>query len=90
MSSVDVPEAIVPGTYHSHVIDYAYSPKRWWNVVVFNVDDGSIFPDAEGRCPARKGCLTSLAAIRAAQKTGKVEADVPSNVWFLFSVRPVA
>ncbi len=89
MSSVDVPEAILPGSFHSHVIEYTYSPKRWWNVVAFNVLDGSIYPDAEGNCPARKGCLTSLRAIRAAQKTGKVETDVPSNIWFLFSVRPV-
>ena len=90
MSSVDVPAAILLGVYHSHVVDYTYSEKRWWNVVVFNVDDASIYPDAQGRCPANKGCLTSLAAIRAGQKAGKVQREFPSNLWFLFSVRPVA
>jgi hypothetical protein len=89
-SSVDVPEGILLGAYHSHVIEYTSSPKRWWNIVAFNVDDASIFPDAQGHCPAKKGCLTSVEAIRAGQKAGKVEADIPSNLWFLFSVRPVA
>ena len=89
-SSADVPEAVLLGSYHSHLLEYTYSERRWWNVVAIEVYDASIFPDAEGRCPAGKGCLTSLAAVRAARKAGKVSVDVPSNIWFLFSVRPVA
>jgi hypothetical protein len=91
-SGVDVPTppaADVSVGNHSHVVDVRSSPARWWVATVVVVTDPSIWPDADGRCTG-SGCLTSVAAIRAAQRAGRARADIPTNVWFLFSVRPVA
>jgi hypothetical protein len=55
------------------------------------VNDRSIWPDRDGGCPAvPPACLTSLAAIRAAQRKGQVGPDIPTNAYFFFSVHPEA
>lgn len=55
------------------------------------VNDRSIWPDRDGGCPAGPpACLTSLAAIRAAQRKGQVGPDIPTNAYFFFSVHPEA
>lgn len=87
--SGDLPAGDLTVGGHSHIVDYTSSPARWWVATVVFVHDASIWPDFTGRCPAGRGCLTSVTAIRAAQRAGKAEADVPTNVWFDFSVRPV-
>jgi len=53
------------------------------------VYDRSIWPNRDGNCPAGPShCVTSIAALRAAQKTGQASVDVPSNVYFYFAVHP--
>lgn len=81
----------VPGTQHSHIIEGTSHPAGWWNAVGTTVQDRSIWPDNNGNCPAGPpACLTSLAALRAAQANGQVSPDIPSNLYFFFSVAPVA
>jgi len=80
----------VPGTQHSHIIEGTSHPAGWWNAVGTTVQDRSIWPDNNGNCPAGPpACLTSLTALRAAQAKGQVSPDIPSNLYFFFSVAPV-
>lgn len=85
----DVVEGDIVVGNHSHIVDVTSSPVRWWLIVVAFVHDRSIWPNFRGQCPAGRGCLTSVAALRAAQRSGGAEPDVPTNAWFDFSVRPV-
>jgi hypothetical protein len=79
------------GPQHSHVIEGTSHPAGWWNAVAVTITDRSIFPDNNGNCPAGPpACVTSLAALRAAQANGQASPDIPSNLYFFFSVSPVA
>jgi len=87
---------------HSHIIEGDSHPLQWWNVVAVGVNDPSIWPDNDGNCPAGPPrCVTSLAALRTAQKSAFTPAsttvstatvaatpDIPSNIYFYFSVLP--
>jgi hypothetical protein len=77
---------------HSHIIDGdQFTNPIWWQTIAVRVTDRNIWPDFDGRCPAniRGGppCLTSLAALRAAQARGQASPDTPSNVWLFFDSR---
>jgi hypothetical protein len=79
-----------PMAQHSHVIEGTNHPAGWWNVVGVTIKDRSIWPDNNGNCPAgRPACVTSLAALRAAQTRGQASPDIPSNLYFFYSVAPV-
>lgn len=81
----------LPLPQHSHIVEGTSSPLVWWQAVGTFVFDRSIFPDLNGHCPAGPPkCLTSLKALRDAQKKGLVTPDVPSNIFFYFSVQPEA
>jgi len=74
---------------HSHLVPEASSPAAWWNQRGVAIYDRSIWPDADGNCPAGPPrCVTSVAALRAAQQTGQASIDVPSNVYFYLTVHP--
>jgi hypothetical protein len=76
---------------HSHIIEGTSHPAGWWNAVVATVSDRSIWPDNNGHCPAGPpACLTSLTALRAAQAKGQASRSYPTNLYFFFSVAPVA
>jgi len=79
----------VPLPQHSHLAPVTSSPPAWWNQRGVAIYDRAIWPDRDGNCPAgRPRCVTSVAALRAAQKTGQASIDVPSNVYFYFSIHP--
>lgn len=79
------------GPQHSHVIEGTSHPAGWWNAVAVTITDRSIFPDNNGNCPAGPpACVTSLAALRTAQANRQASPDIPSNLYFFFSVSPVA
>jgi hypothetical protein len=81
----------IPLPQHSHVIAGTSSSLVWWQAVGVFIFDRSIFPDLNGNCPAgRSKCATSLTTLRAAQRRGAASPDVPSNLFFYFSVQPVA
>ena len=45
--------------------------------------------DTDGNCPAGPPrCVTSVAALRAAQEAGQASIDVPSNLYFYLTVHP--
>jgi hypothetical protein len=74
---------------HSHVLPETSAPPAWWVTRVVEVYDRSVWPDRDGNCPAAPPrCVTSIAALRAAQKTGQASIDVPSNLYFYLSVHP--
>jgi len=86
---------------HSHIIEGTSHPLQWWHVVAVGVYDRGLWPDNDGHCPAGPPhCLTSLAALRAAQQepltsstsvstgTMRATATIPSNIYFYFSVLP--
>lgn len=74
---------------HSHLAPETSSPAGWWNMRGLSVYDRAVWPDRDGNCPAgRAACITSVAALRAAQKTGQASFDAPSNVYFYLSVHP--
>jgi hypothetical protein len=74
---------------HSHLLPEASAAPGWWNIRGVAVYDRSIWPDRDGNCPAAPPhCVTSINALRAAQKTGQASIDVPSNLYFYLSVHP--
>lgn len=75
-------ELYVPLVEHSHVLPNKtinQSPE-WWQVIVVLVEKPKAWPNARGT----KG-ITSVAALRAAQKAKEASADVPSNFFLFFS-----
>lgn len=83
----------IPLPNHSHIIDGDSFNSIWWLTIAVRVFDRSIWPDVNGRCPANPQggapCLTSLAALRAAQSKGQAGPDVKSNVWLFFDSNTV-
>jgi hypothetical protein len=76
---------------HSHLFPETSAPAGWWNIRGVAIYDRSIWPDHDGNCPAGPPrCVTSIAALRAAQRTGQASIDVPSNVYFYLSIHPLA
>jgi hypothetical protein len=74
---------------HSHLLPETSSRASWWNLRGVSVYDGAIWPDQDGNCPAGPShCLTSVAALRTAQKTGQASFDYPSNLFFYVTVHP--
>lgn len=74
---------------HSHLLPETSAAPGWWNIRGVFVFDRSIWPDRDGNCPAGPPrCVTSIAALRAAQKTGQASIDQPSNLYWYFSVHP--
>ncbi len=54
-----------------------------------SIFERAIWPDADGNCPAGPPrCVTSVAALRAAQEAGHASIDVPSNLYFYVTVHP--
>ena len=79
----------IPLPQHSHLVPEPSSPAGWWNLRGVSILDRAIWPDADGNCPAGPPrCVTSLAALRAAQETGQASIDVPSNLYFYLTVHP--
>ena len=85
----------IPLPNHSHIVRngaVSINPV-WWQVVSVRVNDETIWPDFDGRCPAnpRGGppCLTSLDALREAQRTGRAGPDIETNVWLFFDSKEV-
>jgi len=83
------PDPIVGMPQHSHLLTEASSPPAWWNIRGVEIYDRSIWPDRDGNCPAGPSrCVTSVTALRAAQKTGQASADFPSNIYWYMAVHP--
>jgi hypothetical protein len=75
--------------HHSHLLPEPSAAPGWWNIRGVAVYDRSIWPDRDGNCPAGPPrCVTSIAALGAAQKTGQASVDVPSNLYFYLAVHP--
>lgn len=65
------------------------APAGWWNLRGVSILDRTIWPGADGNCPAGPPrCVTSVAALRAAQEAGQASIDVPSNLYFYLTVHP--
>jgi hypothetical protein len=74
---------------HSHLLPETSAAPGWWNLRGLSIFDRSIWPDRDGNCPAGPPrCVTSIAALRAAQKTGQASIDQPSNLYWYLSVHP--
>ncbi|MDQ3994979.1 MAG: hypothetical protein M3265_09300 [Actinomycetota bacterium] len=90
LAGVSAPGPHIPLPNHSHIVrDSAVSINPvWWQVISVRVDDETIWPDFDGRCPANprggEPCLTDLEALRQAQRSGRAGPDVPTNVWLFF------
>ena len=79
----------VPLPQHSHLLPATSAPAGWWNLRGVSILERAIWPDADGNCAAgRPHCVTSIAALRAAQRAGKASIDVPSNLYFYLTVHP--
>lgn len=91
--SLGLPAGDIVLPNHSHIIRGKNFNPIWWQTIAVRVFDRSIWPDVNGRCPANpegeEPCLTSVDALRAAQRTGQAGPDVPSNVWLFFDSREV-
>lgn len=94
----------VPLPAHSHILGGVVSPDgkvstkesptalgpTWWHPRSVLVLDRSIWPDAAGNCPAGKEkCLTSIKALREAQKNGQARTEGGSNILLYFSVQEI-
>ncbi|TME36140.1 MAG: hypothetical protein E6I75_10010 [Chloroflexi bacterium] len=76
----------LPTPNHSHIIEDNSYDLVWWKVIVELVVDPSVWPDANGDCPAHSGCLTSAQAMRSAQAAGKIfGGDIQTNFFLFFS-----
>ncbi|MGH9010206.1 MAG: hypothetical protein ACRDYF_10220 [Acidimicrobiia bacterium] len=77
------------GAQHSHLLPETAASPGWWNIRGVAIYDRSIWPDRDGNCPAGPPfCVTSVAAMRAAQKTGQASTDFPSNIYWYMAVHP--
>jgi len=77
------------GAMHSHLLPETSALPAWWNLRGVAIYDRSIWPDHDGNCPAGPPhCITSVATMRAAQKTGQASIDFPSNLYFYMAVHP--
>jgi hypothetical protein len=78
----------IPLPNHSHIIVGDSFNPIWWQTIAVRVLDRAIWPDFDGKCPANPQggppCLTSVAALRAAQARGQASPDTQSNVWLFF------
>jgi len=75
-----------PTPNHSHVINTDAFQRRpvWWQVVTELVTNEADWPSADG-----SSGITSVRALRAAQKSGDVIGDVPTNFFLFFGSQPV-
>ena len=79
----------IPLPQHSHLLPETSAPTGWWNLRAQSIYDRAIWPDKDGNCPAGPPhCVTSVAALHAAQKAGQASIDVPSNLYFYLTVHP--
>ncbi len=74
---------LVPEVNHSHIIDETVKGAVWWQVVAVLVTDPSAWPQEDG-----KSGINSISALRAAQQAGRASADIPTNFFLFFSVKP--
>ena len=85
--------ADVPLPNHSHIVDGTNFGRIWWKIISVRVFDERVWPNFNGRCPARPAggppCLTSLEALRAAQRNGRAGPDVGTNLFLFFDSRTV-
>ena len=90
LAGVSVPGGHIALPNHSHIVrNSAVSINPvWWQVISVRVDDPSIWPDFDGRCPANprggEPCLTSVDALREAQRRRQAGPDTATNVWLFF------
>lgn len=81
----------LPLPQHDHIVPETSFPPSWWNIKGVLILDRSIWPDRDGDCPAGPpACVTSVAALRAAQANGLASRDFDSNIYFFMSGQPVA
>ena len=79
----------IPLPQHSHLLPATSAPAGWWNLRGVSILDRAVWPDADGNCPAGPPrCVSSVAALRAAQEAGQASIDVPSNLYFYLTVHP--
>jgi hypothetical protein len=57
-----------------------------WKITVALVLDPALWPDANGGCTARAGCLTSAKAVASAAARGAVVGPVPTTLVLFFGV----
>ena len=82
------PDPIIGGQ-HSHLLPETSAAPGWWNIRGVAIYDRSIWPDRDGNCPAGPpSCVTSLAAMRAAQQRGQASVELPSNAYWYMAVHP--
>lgn len=72
-----------PEVNHSHIIDETVKGAVWWQVVAVLVTDPGAWPQEDG-----KSGINSIQALRDAQKAGRASADIPTNFFLFFSVKP--
>ena len=95
LAGLSVPGGHIALPNHSHIVrNSAVSINPvWWQVISVRVDDQSIWPDFNGRCPANprggEPCLTSVDALREAQRRGQAGPDTRTNVWLFFDSKEV-
>ncbi len=75
----------LPTVNHDHVIDGTNFGSIWWRIKVVLVTDQASWPDVDGTHG-----ITSVTAIRAAQKAGKAMADLDTNFFLFFDSRELA
>jgi hypothetical protein len=90
---VGSPAGDIPLLNHSHIIDGDTFNPIWWQTIAVRVNDETIWPDFNGRCPANPAggepCLVSLRALRDAQQRGQATADTPTNAFLFFDSRQI-
>ncbi|MGH7907177.1 MAG: hypothetical protein ACREP6_11160 [Candidatus Binataceae bacterium] len=76
----------VPTPNHSHVINMDLAQRRsvWWQVIVDLITDPADWPAADGTSG-----ITSVNALRQAQKDGGALPDVPTNFFLFFGSQRV-
>ncbi len=83
------PDPIVGMPQHSHLLPEMSAGPAWFNIRGVAVYDRSVWPDRDGNCPAGPpSCVTSVAALRAAQERGQASIDFPSNIYWYMAVHP--
>lgn len=76
----------VPTPNHDHVISTDLNQKKavWWQVITVLVTNPSDWPSADG-----SSGITSLKALRTAQKNGGASQDIPTNFFLFFKSQPL-